>query len=118
MFNCLFMNIAHLNSKTKHKFIFLADLCDANTLFLCFYETLLHYVIGDCEIQVPELYICITRCDRLSIAGGDVCIYLRNYVDVITCVNDSNSVCELLIIKINHASLIIILMYRSILYYT
>ena len=35
MFHCLFMNIiAHLISKTKQKLKFLADLCDANTLFL------------------------------------------------------------------------------------
>ena len=33
------MNIAHLISKTKQKLKFLADLCDANTLFLCFCET-------------------------------------------------------------------------------
>ena len=38
--------------------------------------------------------------------------YLRNSVNFITCVNYSNSVCELLIIKINHPSLIVILIYR------
>ena len=43
---------------------------------------------------------------------GGVCIYLRNSVDFIRCVNYSNSVCELLIFKINNPSLIIILMYR------
>ena len=110
MFHFLFMNIAHLISKTKQKLKFLADLCDANTLFLCFCETFLHDGISDSEIQIPEFSI--TRCDRLSRVGGGVCIYLRNSVNFITCVNYSNSVCELLIIKINHPSLIVILMYR------
>ena len=111
MFHFLFMNIAHLISKTKQKLKFLADLCDANTLFLCFCETFLHDgMIGDSEIQIPEFSI--TRCDRLSRVGGGVCIYLRNSVNFITCVNYSNSVCDLLIIKINHPSLIVILIYR------
>ena len=110
MFHFLFMNIAHIISKTKQKLKFLADLCDANTLFLCFCETFLHDGIGDSEIQIPEFSI--TRCDRLSRVGGGVCIYRRNSVNFITCVNYSNSVCELLIIRINHPSLIVILMYR------
>ena len=68
MFHFLFMNIAHLISKTKHKLKFLADLCDANTLFLCFCETFLHDGIGDIEIQLPDFSI--TRCDRLSRVWG------------------------------------------------
>ena len=52
MFLFLFMNIAHLISKTKQKLKFLADLCDVNTLFLCFCETFLHDGIGDIEIQI------------------------------------------------------------------
>ena len=69
-----------------------------------------HDGIGDSEIQIPEFSI--TRCDRLSRVGGGVCIYLRNSVNFITCVNYSNSACDLLIIKINHPSLIVILIYR------
>ena len=67
MFHFLFMNIAHLISKTKQKLKFLTDLCDANTLFLCFCETFLHDGIGDIEIQIPDFSI--TRCDRLSRVG-------------------------------------------------
>ena len=78
--------------------------------FYVFVKLFLHDGIGDSEIQIPEFSI--TRCDRLSRVGGCVCIYLRNSVNFITCVNYSNSVCELLIIKINHPSLIVILMYR------
>ena len=88
------MNIAHLISKTKQKLKFLADLCDANTLFLCFCETFLHDGIGDTKFY-------ITRCDRLS-----------RVVNFITCANYSNSVCELLIIRINHPSLIVILIVK------
>ena len=110
MFHLIFMNIAHLISKTKQKLKFLADLCDANTLFLYFCETFLHDGISDSEIQIPEFSI--TRCDRLSRVGGGVCIYLRNSVNFFTCVNYSNSLCDLLIININHPSLIVILMYR------
>ena len=54
MFYFLFMNIAHLISKTKQKLKFLSDLCDVNTLFLCFCETFLHDGIGDSEIQIPK----------------------------------------------------------------
>ena len=78
--------------------------------FSVFVKLFLHDGIGDGEIQIPEFSI--TRCDHLSRVGGGVCIYLRNSVNFITCVNYSNSVCELFIIKINHPSLIVILMYR------
>ena len=54
MFHFLFMNIAHLINKTKLKLRFLADLCDASTLFLCFCETFLHDGIGDGEIHRPS----------------------------------------------------------------
>ena len=99
MLHFLFMNIAHLISKTKHNLKFLADLCYANTLFLCF-----------CEIQIPDFSI--TRCDRLSNVGGGVCIYMKKSVNFTTCINYSNSVCELLILKLHTPSLIDILMYR------
>ena len=107
MFHFLFMNIAHLISKTKQKLKFLADLCDANTLFLCFCETFLHDGIGDIEIQILDFSI--TRCDQLSMVGGGVCIYMEK---ICTCVNYANSVCELLILKLPTPFLIVILMYR------
>ena len=106
MFHFLFMNIAHLISRTKQKLKFLADLCDANTLFPCFCETFLHDGIGDIEIQLPDFSI--TRSDRLSRVGGGVCIYMKKSVNFTTCVNYSNSVCELLILKLHTPSLIAI----------
>ena len=44
--------------------------------------------------------------------GGGVCIYLRKYINYTTCVNYSSSICELLILKLQSPSLIIIIMYR------
>ena len=64
MFHFLFMNIAHLISKTKQKLKFLADLCDANTLFLCFCETFLHDGIGILKsryliLVLPDVIVCL-----------------------------------------------------------
>ena len=106
MIQFLFMNIDHLISKTKQKLKFMADLCDANTLFLCFCETFLHDGIGDIEIQIPDFSI--TRCDRLSRVGGWVCIYMKKSVNRYVNFNYSNSVCELLILKLHTPSLIVI----------
>ena len=47
----IFMNIAHLYSKTKQKVNIISDLCNLNTLFLCFCETYLKDDILDSEIQ-------------------------------------------------------------------
>ena len=110
MFHFLFMNIAHLISKTKQKLKFMADLCDANTIFLCFCETFLHDGIGDIEIQIPDFSI--TRCHRLFRVGDGVGIYMQKSVNFTTCVNYSNYVCELLILKFHTPSLIVILMCR------
>ena len=82
------MNIAHLISKTEQKLQFLADLCDANTLYLCFCETFLYDGIGDIEIQIS--YFSITTCDRLSRTGDGVCISMKKSVNFTTCVNYSN----------------------------
>ena len=109
MIHFLFMNIAHLISKTKCKLKFLADICDAITIFL-FFEIFLHDGTGNYEIQIPKFSI--NRCDHLFRVGGSVCIYLRKYVNFTTCVNYSNSVCELLILKLHSPTLIVILMYR------
>ena len=108
MFHFLFINITHLISKTKQTLKFLADLCHVNTLCLCFCETYLHDGIGDIEIHIPEFSM--SRCDRLSRVGGGVCIYMKISANFTTCVNYSNSVCELLILILHTP--IVILMYR------
>ena len=104
------MNIARLMTKNKQKLKFLADLCNSTTLFLCFCETFLHDGIQDSEIQIPDFSI--ARSDRYSRVGGGVCVYVRNTVNFKICLCFSNSVCELLILKLQSPSIIIIIIYR------
>ena len=75
------MNIAHLYSKTKQKVKFISDLCNLNTLFLCFCETYLKDDILDSEIQIPDFSL--IRCDRKARAGGGVCVL---YCIVLYCI--------------------------------
>ena len=49
--------LCRLEPFQKHTLKFLADIYDANTLFLCFCETFVHDGIGDFEIQIPEFTI-------------------------------------------------------------
>ena len=105
LYHFMFMNIARLMTKSKQKLTFLADLCNSTTLVLCFCETFLHDGIHDSEIQIPNFSI--ARSDHYSRVGGGVCVYIRNTVKYI-----SNSVCELLILKLQNPSTIIIIIYR------
>ena len=104
------MNIAHLYSKTKQKVNFISDLCNLNTLFLCFCETWLKDDILDSETQIPGFSL--IRCDRKVRAGGGVCVYLRHSVGFDTCLNYSNSVCEVLVLRLHQPSPILVLLYR------
>ena len=106
----IFMNIAHLYSKTKQKVKFISDLCNLNTLFLCFCETWLKDDILDSEIQIPDFSL--IRCDRTVRADGGVCVYLRHSVGFDTCLSYSNSVCEVLVLRLHQPSLILVLLYR------
>ena len=78
MFSFLFMNIAHLYAKYRHKTNFLADYCDSSTMFICLCETFLHEGILDSEVQIPGFII--VRSDRVSRPGGGVCLYLRKNI--------------------------------------
>ena len=110
LYHFMFMNIARLMTKNKQKQKFLADLCNSTTLFLCFCETFLHDGIQYSEIQIPDFSI--GRSDRYSRVGGGVCMYVRNTVNFKICLCFSNSVCELLILKLRNPSIIIIIIYR------
>ena len=66
--------------------------------------------INDSEIQIPGFSIVL--CDRLLREGGGVCIYVRNTKSFSVGLKYSNSICDLLIVKLHQPSLIIILMYR------
>ena len=110
MFSFLFMNIAHLYAKYRQKNKLLADYCDSSTMFICLCETFLHEGILDSEVQIPGFII--VRSDRVSRPRGGVCLYLRKNLIYKICLKYSNSVCDLLIVKILSPDLIIILVYR------
>ena len=79
-------------------------------MFLCRCETFLHEGILDSEIKIS--CFSIIRCDCMARAGGGVCVYVSNSTTYDICLAYSNSVCELLIVRIHNPALIIILMYR------
>ena len=110
MYSFIFMNVARLITLTKRKSEILSDLCDKSTLFLCLCETFLHEGILDSEIKISGFSI--IRCDRSSRTGGGVCVYVSNSTTYDICLSYSNSVCELLILRLHKPALIIILMYR------
>ena len=78
--------------------------------FSCLCETFLHEGILNSEIKISGFSI--IRCDRMSGAGGGVCVYVSNSPTYDICLSYSNSVCELLILMIHKPAVIIILMYR------
>ena len=77
---------------------------------MCFCETFLHYGIQDSEIQIPDFSI--ARSDRYSSVGSEVGVYVKNTVNFKMCRCFSNSVCGLLILKLQNPSIIIIIIYR------
>ena len=85
-------------------------MCSNNTLFVALCETLLSDVISDSEISITNFNI--IRCDRHSRIGGGVCIYLKQSICYDLLLSYSNSVCDLLIIKLIQPELIVILLYR------
>ena len=90
MYSFIFMNVARLLTQTKRKNEVLSALCHGSTLFLCLCETFLHEGI---------LGFSIIRCDRMSGAGGGVCVHVSNATTYDICLAYSNSVCELLILR-------------------
>ena len=59
---------------------------------------------------MPGFVVC--RCDRADRLGGGLCIYIKNSIVFEVCLSYSNSVCELLIVKLANPSLIVIAIYR------
>ena len=109
MYSFIFMNVARLITLTKRKNEILSDFCDKSTLYLCLCETFLHERILDSEIKISDFSIII--CDRSSRTGGGVCVYVSNSATYGICLAYSNSVCELLILRLHKSALIIILLY-------
>ena len=107
MYSFILLTIARLFTKPKVKL--LHDLCTSSTLFICICATFLFDGIHDSEIHLPDFTV--IRCDRISREGGGVCIYLRNSILFKICLQFSNTVCELLIVRLQTPALIIILVY-------
>ena len=107
MYSFILLNIARLFTKPKVKL--LHDLCTSSTLFICICESFLFDCINDSKIYLPDFTV--IRCDRISREGGGVCIYLRNSILFKICLQFSNTVCELLIVRLQTPALISILVY-------
>ena len=95
-----------LNIDRKNKL--LADYCDSSTMLICLCKTFLHEGILDSEVQIPGFII--VRSDGVSRHEGGICLYLIIIYTI--CLIYSNSVCDLLIVKILSQDLIIILVHR------
>ena len=109
----MLLNVARLllnMSRDKSKIKFIGDLCSNQTLFVALCETFLSDVISDSEISISNYNI--IRCDRYSRIGGGVCIYLKQSICYDLLLSYSNSVCDLLIIRLIQPELIVILIYR------
>ena len=79
-------------------------------MIILYFYVFVKLCLHEGKVQIHDFSI--IRCDRMSRVGGGVCIYLKKYINFTTCVNYSNSVCELLILKLQSPSLIIFLMYK------
>ena len=99
MFSFLLMNIVHLYAKYRQKNKLLADYRDSSIMFMCLCETFLHQGILDSELQIPGFII--VRSDRVPRSVGGICLYLRKNIIYKICLKYSNSVCDLLIVKIH-----------------
>ena len=113
MYNFLFLNIRRLLLKSgtdKSKIDFVQDVSNIYTLFICLCETFLDSSILYAEIFMPGFVVC--RCARADRLGGGLCIYIMNSIVFEVCLSYSNSVCELLIVKLANPSLIVIAIYR------
>ena len=59
---------------------------------------------------MPSFVIC--RCDSADRPGEGLCIYINDSIMFEVCLSYSNSVCELLIVRLDNPSLIIVAIYR------
>ena len=105
MYSFIFLNVSRLFTKTKYKV--LSDLCGPSTLFLCLCENFFMDSINDSEIQIPGFSI--IRCKTVERGWWSLHLCKEHF-----CLKYSNSICDLLILKLHQPSLIIILMYLSL----
>ena len=112
-FSFMILNVAHLlkcSTQDRSKIEFLSDIVQKHCLFIGLTETHLSETIFDNELKIDSYNI--VSSDRLNRSGGGICLYINSSVQCKTCVAYSNSVCELLIVKIHSPDIYIVLIYR------
>ena len=112
LYNFKFMNISQLlrdSFRHKSKVRLLGELTNEKTLFLSLTETFLNSNIVDSEIQMEGFNI--IQCDKSERIGGGVCFYLKKSIYYTTLLSYSNSICEVLIVKLTNPDVILVTMY-------
>lgn len=98
-------------NSNQSKVPFLNELSkESNPLFFCITETHLNADILEAEINIQDYTV--ARTDRSNRDGGGVCIYIQDRLTSTVLYTNSNSVCEILIVKIISINLVICLVYR------
>ena len=98
-------------SCNKSKIPYLQDLAHvSNAPFILLTESHLNPQIMDAEIQIKNYTL--YRSDRLNRSHGGVCTYIRNDLAAEVILQDSNSYCDTLALKVLQLDLILINVYR------
>jgi exonuclease III len=110
--NIVLWNVRGLNPKSNQtKVPFLSELAqESNPLFICLTETHLADEILPAEICISNYTM--HRTDRAIREGGGVGIYVQDRQTSAVLHSNSNSVCEILIVKIISLNIIVCLIYR------
>ena len=80
------------------------------TFVIALCETFLSDDISDSEIYMKGFSL--ARSDRISRFGGGVCMYIRDGLLFKVLLSYSSSVCEVLVVHLTSANLVVILIYR------
>ena len=110
--NLILFNINGLYPKSNQaKIPFLSDIAaEEKPQLICITESKLEPDVLDSEIKIENYDI--IRTDRLERSGGGVAIYHEETLNCTPLLSASNSVCEVLIIKIHNNDTVICLLYR------
>lgn len=108
----IMLNINGLYPKSNQtKVPFLCELSkQSKPLFMFIMESHLNADILDADIDIDGYTV--TRTDRADCDHGGVCIYIQDRLASTVLYTNSNTVCEILILKIVSLDLVLCLMYR------
>lgn len=101
-----------MNPKANQtKVPFLSELSiESKALFMCITETHLSNDEFDAEIHIQNYTI--YRTDRKERDGGGVCIYAQDKLTCSVILSESNTICDILILKEQSLNLVVCLIYR------